>query len=279
MNCSRWLVVGLILATASCAPAQRTNRPPRAKPAESGPATPQKPAVAELPAAQPPCRLLTSLGGLAIEGVTFDSRTHRLQVLDQPQGPSSKWQDSSQAGASVHALAAINAGFFTPEGAPLGLLASAGTVSGTWNGASSLGSALWFRDGNGRSGIARREAIGQTGARKMPDLMQAGPLLVEANKAVEGLDATKASARTFLVWDGGSRWLMARSAPCTLAELAKALASGAPAGWPVKHALNLDGGRSSELWVSASVAGGPSFVRPIWNNPVRNYLVLRPSHP
>ncbi|OYU98719.1 MAG: hypothetical protein CFE26_27105 [Verrucomicrobiales bacterium VVV1] len=99
----------------------------------------------------------------------------------------------------------------------------------------------------------------------MPDLLQAGPLLVESGKGVSGLDASKVSARTFLLWDGGSRWLMARSAPCSLAGLAKILSESKPAGWPVKSALNLD--------------GGPSFVRPIWNNPVRNFLVLRPIQP
>ncbi len=219
------------------------------------------------------------MGGLSIEGVSFDSRTHRLQVLDQAQGPASKWPDCSKAGASVNGLAAINAGFFTPEGAPLGLLASGGTLAGSWNSSSSLGNASWYRDANGRSGIARREALGKTSARKMPDLLQAGPLLVESGKSVPGLEASKVSARTFLLWDGGHRWLMARSAPCSLAELAKILSDGKPAGWPVKSALNLDGGRSSELWISAAVNEGPSFVRPIWNNPVRNFLVLRPIQP
>jgi hypothetical protein len=230
-------------------------------------------------AAEAPRRLLTTVAGINIEGVTFDSRTHRLQVLDQPQGPASKWQDSSQAGASVNGLAAINAGFFTPEGAPLGLLANGGTLSGNWNGGSSLGSAIWHRDAKGRSGISRREALGQAAAKRMPDLLQAGPLLVESGKGVTGLEAAKISARTFLLWDGGSRWLMARSSPCTLAELAKILSSTTPAGWPVKSAMNLDGGRSSELWISAAVNGDPSFVRPIWNNPVRNFLVLRPIQP
>lgn len=273
MNFSRWLVIGLILIPASCAPAQRPARAPKSPPQEIAP---KKAVIVPEIAAEAPRRLLTTLGGVTIEGVSFDSRTHRLQVLDQAQGPSSKWPDSSKAGASVNALAAINAGFFTPEGAPLGLLSSGGSLAGNWNGGSSLGNALWYRDANGRSGIVRREALGQTSARKMPDLLQAGPLLVESGKGVAGLEAAKVSARTFLLWDGGNRWLMARSAPCTLAELAKILSDGKPAGWSVKYALNLDGGRSSELWISAAVNGGPSFVRPIWNNPVRNFLVLRP---
>ena len=276
MNFFRWLVLGLVLASVSCAPAQRTTRAPGNQSPE---VAPKKAVVVPGPAAKAPRRLLTTLGAISIEGVSFDSRTHRLQALDQPQGPASKWQTSAQAAASVNGLAAINAGFFTPEGAPLGLLASGGTLAGNWNGGSSLGNALWYRDASGRSGIARREAIGQAAAKKLPDFLQAGPLLVEAGKAVGGLEATKVSARTLLLWDGGSRWLMARSSPCTLAEMAKVLATTTPAGWPVKAALNLDGGRSSELWISAAVSGGPSFVRPVWNNPVRNFLVLRPIQP
>jgi hypothetical protein len=279
VNGSRWLVLGLILATSGCAPAQRPTRPSRPKPAEPAPAVEPKAAVIEEAALQAPQRLLTTLGAISIEGVSFDSRSHRLRVLDQAKGPASIWQNCSQAGASINGLAAINAGFFTPEGAPLGLLASGGTFSGTWNGGSSLGSALWYRDGNGRCGIVRREVLGVAAARKLPDLLQAGPLLVESGKAVAKLEATKVSARSFLLWDGGTRWLMARSAPCSLAQLADALASSSPAGWPGKSALNLDGGRSSELWISSSVQGGPSFVRPIWNNPVRNYLVLCPARP
>lgn len=230
-------------------------------------------------AVQAPKRLLTTVGAISIEGVSFDSRSHRLRVLDQPGGPASRWQDCSQAGGSVGGLAAINAGFFTPEGAPLGLVIGGGTSAGSWNAASSLGSALWFRDGSGRSTICRREVLGPAAARNMPDLLQAGPLLVESGKVVPGLEATRTSARTFLLWDGNFRWLMARSSPCTLAQLSETLATTSPAGWPVRTALNLDGGRSSELWVSSSVEGGPSFVRPIWNNPVRNYLVLSPVRP
>lgn len=277
MNCNRWLVFGLILVSPSCAPAQRSPRIPKYPPQEI-PAGKAAVALPEIPA-EAPRRLLTTLGAVTIEGVSFDTRTHRLQVLDQTRGPGSVWPDSAKAGASVNALAAINAGFFTPEGAPLGLLVSSGTPAGSWNSASSLGNALWYRDAGGRSAIARRETIGQAAAKGMPDLLQAGPLLVGSGNAVSGLEATKISARSFLLWDGGSRWMMARSSPCTLLELARTLAEHQPGGWPVRYALNLDGGRSSELWISTAVNGGPSFTRPIWNNPVRNFLVLRPNHP
>jgi hypothetical protein len=102
-------------------------------------------------------------------------------------------------------------------------------------------------------------------------------MLVENHRAVSGLDTAKTSARTVILWDGGSRWWIGCSSPATLAQTAHALATAAVPGWQVRHALNLDGGRSSDLWISPQVSGGPLTQRPPWNRPVRNFLVLVPS--
>ena len=59
------------------------------------------------------------------------------------------------------------------------------------------------------------------------------------------------------------------------ADLAKALRGASLAGIHLHTTLNLDGGRSSEIWVSGSIAGRPTFTRPLWNKPVRNFLVLK----
>jgi hypothetical protein len=91
---------------------------------------------------------------------------------------------------------------------------------------------------------------------------------------VTGLEAAKSSVRTLIAWDGGSRWWIGRSSPCTLESLATLLSKEMPAGWKVRHALNLDGGRSADLWASGQVAGGPLVCRAAWNRPVRNFLVL-----
>jgi len=215
-----------------------------------------------------------TLSGIEFEGVAFDARVGRLRVVDQEQGPGSKFADAGEAATSCAGLAAVNAGFFTPEGAPLGLVVAGGKVRGTWNSGSSLGSGVWCEAGDGTCAIRRREAIGRGAAGGMRELLQAGPMLVEGQRAVSGLESEKTSARTVIAWDGGSRWWIGRTPPCTLADLARALASSGPAGWPVKSALNLDGGRSSELWVSSKVPGGPVSRRPMWNRPVRNFLVL-----
>jgi hypothetical protein len=100
-------------------------------------------------------------------------------------------------------------------------------------------------------------------------------MLVDNGHAVSGLENTKTSARTVILWDGGTRWWIGRSSPCTLAGLASTIEETPPCGWIVRHALNLDGGRSADLWVSSAVSGGPAERRPPWNRPVRNFLVLQ----
>ena len=78
----------------------------------------------------------------------------------------------------------------------------------------------------------------------------------------------------FLAWDGGSRWALGYADKASLAELAAALAAQPVTQLEITTALNLDGGRSSDLWVSAEVPGGPLNTRTLWNRPVRNYLLL-----
>ena len=224
-----------------------------------------------------PARITRAQGaGIAFEGVAFDARSHRLVVADQAGGPGSRFADAAAAGRSRGGVAAVNAGFFTPAGDPLGRVVAAGNSSGTWNSASSLGCGVWHEDAVGRSSISRREQLGSAGASAMRELLQAGPMLVENGRTVAGLDALKPSVRTVILWDGGSRWWLGQASACTLAELGLALSTCQPAGWPVRHALNLDGGRSADLWISPALAGGPIALRAPWNRPVRNFLILVP---
>lgn len=221
-------------------------------------------------------RLVTFRSGIVtFEGVAFDSRRHRLAVADQAGGPGSRFASAATAGKSMNAIVAVNGGFFTPEGEPLGLVISSGKRSGQWNGASSLGGGIWHQSPGGQTQISRRSELTRASAAGMSELLQAGPLLVDQGSPTSGLDQAKTSARIVLLWDGGHRWWIGRSSPCTLAQAGQACA-GSPAGWPVRRALNLDGGRSADLWISDSVAGGPLTRRPTWNRPVRNFLVLLP---
>lgn len=270
------------LAIAACAPAKPVRKAspvataaPVATAQEPDPPPPAiTPPVTSPATANAPRATSRDISGITFEGVSFDSRSHRLAVVDQPGGPGSRFADSASAAKASGGIAAVNAGFFTPEGAPLGLVVASGKTSGSWNTASSLGGGAWFENASGSTGITRREKLGRAGASAMRELIQAGPLLVENGRPISGLEATKPSIRIMILWDGGSRWWVGRTSTSTLAELGNILSTGQPAGWPIRYALNLDGGRSSDLWISDAVSGGPVLRRPPWNRPVRNFLVL-----
>ncbi|MFM2220553.1 MAG: hypothetical protein RLZZ553_301 [Verrucomicrobiota bacterium] len=206
--------------------------------------------------------------GVTLQAVIFDARSHRLRLIDQPRGPGSLFVNAEAAAKSVEGLAAINAGYFTPEGKPLGVMISQSKKLGG-NNPSSLGSAVWF-EAKGKTGIVRREKSNFNA----PELLQAGPLLAENSQPVNGLENIKTSARCFIAWDGGSMWMIARTSPCTLAQLSNSIAGKNPCGFIIATALNLDGGTSADLYVSAHIDGGPGLYRALWNKPVRNFLIL-----
>ncbi|MES2996069.1 MAG: phosphodiester glycosidase family protein [Verrucomicrobiota bacterium] len=274
----------LVLGFASCAavrePVRRAHPHPEALTAGIAPASAAAAApaisvpVARFSQPEPAPRVIRSnIAGISVTGVAFDSRSYRLAVIDQAGGPGSRFADAASAAAFTGGLAAINGGFFTPAGAPLGLVVAAGKSAGAWNSASSLGTAVWHENRGGMSAITRRNTLGRTAAASMREALQTGPLLVENGKAVAGLDDEKTSARSLVLWDGASRWMIARTSPCSLADLAQALSDAT--NLPAYTVLNLDGGRSADLWVSAKINGGPIAQRPFYNKPVRNFLVLQ----
>ena len=286
-----------VLAISSCSPApelqpqgQNSNPgPPPEKPDPIPPSTllastppstpppapekPQKTQVSSRPTAAPKITR-KNINGISFEGVSFDSRTHQLAVIDQPNGPGSTYATSQSVAKSQNSLLAINAGFFTPEGAPLGLVVSGGKTSGGWNSASSLGNGIFRESKSGNVSITRRSTRSSVSASR--ELIQAGPLLIDNGKSISGLNATKPAVRSIIISDGGSRWWIGKTSSCTLAALGKALASASPASWKIDDALNLDGGRSTDLYISSRISGGPINRRGFLNRPVRNFLILEP---
>jgi Phosphodiester glycosidase len=236
----------------------------------------EEPATAAPPAppVSQPRLARKTIRGISFEGVSFDSRTHRLRVIDQPLGPGSVFETSQSVAQRHGALLAINAGFFTPEGKPLGLVVSDGQSSGAWNSASSLGSGIFAENASGALTIFRRS--NQSHASGARELIQAGPLLLENGKAISGLDASKPALRSILLTDGGSRWWIGITSSCSLANLSAALAAESPAPWRSRNALNLDGGRSTDLFISPTISGHPVNRRGLLNRPVRNFLILKP---
>jgi uncharacterized protein YigE (DUF2233 family) len=222
--------------------------------------------------------LLTKLHQINHEGIqfnliTFDTRNQQLVVADQPNGPGSIWADAAAAAKAHNGIAAITGGFFTPEGKPLGIVISNGNKLGSFN-ASSLGSGLFFHTPIGAR-IARKSAWDTLKKSPPAHLLQSGPMLLENSKPITGLSNKNSRPRSFIATDGKNHWCIGHADSCSLSQLSEALASIKTSEFRPSTALNLDGGRSSDLWVSSSINGGPNEIRPFWNKPVRNFLVLK----
>ncbi len=218
-------------------------------------------------AINPPKLHTKSIGNIDISYVYFDSRSHKLRVVDQAKGPGTEFTTAKEACESIQGIAATNAGFFTPDGSALGVVVTNGKKRGA-NNSSSLG--VGYYVDNGASKIVRRQAF--SGNAK--EALQTGPFLIENGKAINGLSKEGTSYRSIILWDGGVNWAIAQTTPITLHNLSQTLKGQSFAGHPIKYALNLDGGRSCDLYVSGTVAGGPTQERTLFAKPVRNFLVL-----
>jgi len=235
---------------------------------EDIPKPPPKPEVKSKPLHPLKTRTIDS-GGVELTIVSFDRRNHRLVVADQSGGPGSKYDDAEDAG-SGH-LAAINGGFFTPTGSPLGLVVTDGTRRGGINRASFLGTGFFL--GPQAELMSRAEYLASPPSRE--EVLQSGPRLVWKGETLTGLSNRDDRPRSFLLWDGANHFAIGYADSATLKGLSNLLQRQPISGFSIAYALNLDGGRSSDLWVSSSVSGGGLTRRSFFNKDVRNYLVLK----
>ena len=211
--------------------------------------------------------------GITISAVCFDDRKFQLTVADQADGCGSQWMDAKSAAMSCDGYAAINGGFFTPEGKPLGILVASGIKRGSLN-QSSLGAGIFISSKN-KSAILRREHYASSSVtHNVENLLQAGPMLIEHGKPTIGLSDNNARPRSFIAWDGKHHWAIGHIDSSTLAAAARALSETSLIGFKASSVLNLDGGRSSDLWAGPRVPGGAKTHRSFLNKPVRNYLVI-----
>ncbi|GAB4171667.1 MAG: hypothetical protein Fur0032_11020 [Terrimicrobiaceae bacterium] len=211
-------------------------------------------------------RLKDGNASVAVSGVSFSSRSHTLEVADiVPPARKKLAEVAREAGA----LAGCNASYFHKDFRPLGLVISGSQAVHGQERAKLLSGILAVRGG-------RIELVRSAAFRPGSDVsaaIQAGPWLVEDGTAIEGLDSLKRARRTIVVTDGRGRWALVATSPVTLADAAVLLASGvAVPGWPVRDALNLDGGSSTALWAATS----PELLIPEYGY-VRNFLLVFPK--
>ncbi|MFK7909816.1 MAG: phosphodiester glycosidase family protein [Akkermansiaceae bacterium] len=282
MNNLAWmLALFAVVGLSACSPNVQVDDPISRAPAAVKPTTRSEqkpPAVKTLPQLHTQPRLAlryydTTRGGIRMYLVAFDDRDHVLRVADQQNGPGTRWTTAQEAAATYGGVAAVNGGFFTPEGKPLGMLIETGTRRGHLN-RSSLGAGIYVSS-HLRSAILRRESYQKSKSSwNAYNLLQTGPMLVENKQAVTGLSKNNRRPRSFIAWDGKHHWLIGYAEPCTLHALSKAITGRTLGGFEISNALNLDGGRSSDLWAGNAISGGGKSHRGIFNKTVRNYLVL-----
>lgn len=204
-----------------------------------------------------------------LQFVIFDSRQSVIQVVDQPvahAGGSALLDRMRQAGA----VAGVNGGFFHPDFSPLGLMISGARRSGSFTSTSLVSGSVLVVNHEPYL-VWNSEFLGESG---VSHLLQAGPRLVDAGRAVAALNTSRRAARTFVASDGKHTWLVGTASSLSLAELGSLLSTpGLLAGTNIQRALNLDGGRSSAFY--ARLPGGQEINRPGWST-VRNYLAVVP---
>lgn len=182
-------------------------------------------------------------------------------------------------------VAAVNADFFTPEGAPVGVEVVEGVVT-SWAERPTFawrsGSPPWMGSAREEAGVLRlgwpagAAGDGSTAVGGFPDLLDDGDRVGDLEVEARPSFAAARHPRTAVGWDveTGVVWLIVvdgRQPPYSsgmalpeLVELFEALGA--------EEALNLDGGGSTALVVSGATINRPSD--PTGERPVVNALAL-----
>lgn len=236
-------------------------------PSEIAPKDPPPPIIlkATPPHSHPLKVSSSSLNGTTFTAVTFDGRDYFLKVIDQKEGPGSEFTRAEFAGQG--SLAAINGGFFNPDGSPLGLVITDGQSRGAFNASSFLGTGII--DGENTT-LSDRKSYQESS-----ELLQSGPRLVWDKESLTGLSKSKERPRSFVIWDGHNHFGIGHADRATLQGLANNLQAQPFEGFHIKYAINLDGGTSCDLWVSNQIPGGGFTKSSLFRKKARNYLALR----
>ena len=238
---------------------------PISTPSEIAPKNPP-PILKVLPSRRHPLKVSSSsLNGTTFTAVTFDGRDYFLKVIDQKEGPGTEFARAEFAGQG--SLAAINGGFFNPDGSPLGLVITDGQSRGAFNASSFLGTGII--DGENTT-LSDRKSYQESS-----ELLQSGPRLVWDQERLTGLSKSKERPRSFVIWDGNHHFGIGHADRATLQGLANNLQAQPLEGFHIKYAINLDGGTSCDLWISNQIPGGGFTRSSLFRKKARNYLALR----
>ena len=175
-----------------------------------------------------------------IDLAVFSSKNATLRVIDDPDGAATLAEIMQRE----HCIAGTNGGYFDPEDAPVGLLISDGRIIAPVRKARLLSGVVSVSGGR-----VRIERTAEFSMKTKPRAArQCGPLLVNAGKAIGGLNDTRSARRTFVATGGGDGAALGYCSSVTLAQLGALLTMPLAPDFKVQRALNLDGGSSSGFW-------------------------------
>ena len=196
----------------------------------------------------------------------FKEAEAALKMIDQGDTPSQRTHENLKAAMkSVDAIAGTNGGFFQKDFKPMGLTICDGVRIGKFSSAKLLSGVLFSQDG--RLQIQRRESFRDN--KRITQLVQAGPFLVENAQPIKGLHPGEPRARTFIATDGKGTWALAVVRSTSLPELSEILSqAGLFPQIKIATALNLDGGSSSGFWSADTYSTE-------WTR-VRNFIAIIP---
>jgi len=210
-------------------------------------------------------------GGVMLRLVFFDEAKATLRVLANPDGGSDKALD--EWGRDRKALAVVNGGYFElRKPMPSGLEIASGVRRGEFLNRGEGGGSLIVKDGK-PSLVWDSEFQDDP---KITEMVQCSPWLVSDGRpwSPPAANPDPKNARTFIITDGAGHWALGTAKSVGLAELARLLTTpGVIPEFPVKRALNLDGGPSTGLWFKTA-DGREDYQKTGWG--VRNGVAVIP---
>lgn len=200
-----------------------------------------------------------------VTALCFNDREHTLRVIDSPSPGNATLANTL---AHAKALAGVNGGYFHKDYRPVGLMISDGKTVHGFEKAKLLSGLVGVR----QDGLVSILRSGEYDPAKSPLLqaLQCGPMLIEDDHSVDGLNAERIARRTVVGKGPRGETALIYISSVTLADAARILSLPSILDtWKPKTAINLDGGSSSALW-----AGNGISLTEITR--VRNFLAIVP---
>jgi len=200
-----------------------------------------------------------------VTALCFNDKNHTLRVIDSPSPG-----HATLANTLTHAKAVggVNGGYFHKDYRPVGLVISDGKTLHGFEKAKLLSGLV----GVGQDGLVSILRSGDYLPAKSQffQALQCGPMLVENDQLVQGLNDERIARRTIVGKGTRGETALIYISSVTLADAARILALPAILDtWKPKTAINLDGGSSSGLWAE----NGTSLAEIVR---VRNFLAIVP---